>query len=385
MEQEYTTSTGYKIFYGVLALGLLVGSIIMFAKVAQLADGIPAFIFAVVAFAGAVIIAINLYKRKAFVSDESVSYQSVWGSKEFSKADIKGFRVVEKAIYIEPIVDTYGKIAIRDYASISNYKELIQWLNEHFTDLNAADYDAERNEILQDISFGRTEEDRDSILKKSRQLTMYYGFGGMGVFFFTAYAHITNPILAIVTLLYPLAGIVIMSMSKGIIRLFAKKNSAYPAIFMGLFFSSMATVLQAILNSEILSYDNLRIPAIVFAVICAAVLYYLTVKKANATLSSQIIFIILTSAVWGFGSSLLMNCALDQSSPQAYTATVTDAHISHGKSTTYHVTIGSWGQHQQEENVNVPSAFYYQVQVGGQVTVNLKKGLLNVPWFYLTK
>jgi hypothetical protein len=139
------------------------------------------------------------------------------------------------------------------------------------------------------------------------------------------------------------------------------------------------------LNADILSYDNLWMPAIVFAVICFAVLYYLSVKKANATLGSQIIFIILTSAILGFGSSLLMNCALDQSSPQVYAATVTDAHISHGKSTTYHIVIGQWGPHQKEENVAVPASFYYKVQVGGQVNVNLKKGLLNVPWFYLTK
>jgi len=377
MEQEFTTSTGYKIVYGLFAFALLVGSIIMLVNIAGAANGSALLIFAVVTFAAAAAVSINLYKRKVIVADESVSYTSIWGSKEFLKADIKGFRVGEKAISIESVEDGYGKIAIRDYTSIGSYKELIKWLDEHFTDLNAVDYAAERNEILQDTSLGRTEEDRDSILKKSRQLTMYYGFGGLGLFFFTVYAHISNPILAIITLLYPFAGVVIMGTSKGIIRLFAKKNSAYPAIFMGLFLSSMAALLQSVMNSEILSYDNLWLPVIVFAVICFAVLYYLSVKKANATVGSQIIFIILTSAILAFGGSLSMNCTLDQSSPQIYAATVLDAHVSHGKSTTYHIVIGQWGQHQKEENITVPSSFYYQVQVGGQVNVNLKKGLLN--------
>jgi len=384
MEQEFTTSTGYKIFYGAIAAGLIIFSVYLLTNAAANPNGAGLLIAAILLIIAWGIIS-NLFKRKVVISDDSVMYTSIWGTKELAATDIKGFKVGEKAIFIEPSQTGYSKIRIRDCDSIGNKNDLVEWLGGHFKDLNKEEFEEEKEEILQDTNLGRTEEDRQLVFKNAGKYTMVFGFGGLALFFITLLLHESNYFLSVISLIYPLLGLVLMGLSKGIVRLFAKKNSAHPSIFIGLFLSSMVLLVRAFLDAKILSFDNLVIPAIAVFITVFFVLYYLTVKMAKASFLSQIFFIVMISAIYGFGSTLLANCIFDKSKPEVFATTVTGHHITHGKSTTYHILIGEWGQQHEEENVSVSESFYYRVAVGSTVNVNLKKGLFNVPWYFLSQ
>ena len=261
MEQEYTTSTGYKIFYGAAALALAVLAAYCLGKSGQGSGAI--LIPTVLCAIGALGICINLFKRRLILTVNDVTYISIWGARDLERSNIKGYRVGEKAIIIEPVQDGYKKIIIRDYFSLADSKQLVASLGSYYKDLNKEEFEESKEEILHDSTFGATEDDRESALKSRRQYAMVFSFGGIGLFFFNTIVRQGSVILSAVELIYPLFGIALLAYGKGLVRLFAKKNSAYPSLFIGFVFASAVPVIAATLDAKILDYSNAWTPAVV--------------------------------------------------------------------------------------------------------------------------
>jgi hypothetical protein len=383
MDREFYTSTGYKIFYGGAAMLLFAFSVYFISNSSDGKGGllVPAVIFIIIGVA----VCSNLMKRIFIITDNDLTYTSIWGSRELEAANVKGFRVGEKAIFIEPVQDGYPKIMVRDYGSLAANGDLIELLQTKFKDLNKAEFEEAKHQLLEDTSLGFTEADREATLKKFRIYTVVYGMGGLAFFFFTLYVRQVNPVLSLLAMIYPLAGIALMVFSKGLIWLFATKNDPHPSIYMGIFFPSLACVVKGLLDGHILSMDNLWVPAFVASAVMLTLLYYIAIKKTTATFLSQIFFALIISAGYGFGSVTLGNSVFDKSTPNVYPATITDRHVTHGKSTTYHIILSGWGTHEAGDNVSVSSSFYYYATVGSTVNVNLKTGFFKAPWFFLTQ
>jgi hypothetical protein len=63
---------------------------------------------------------------------------------------------------------------------------------------------------------------------------------------------------------------------------------------------------------------------------------------------------------------------------------VVDKRISKGRrSTTYYVKVAPWGHHYDKEEISVASSQYNEIQIGQMVKIDLKKGLFNIPWYYI--
>jgi len=388
MEQEYTTSTGYKIFYGVLAIALVGFTIFLSLKGNNSGDdyhhNTGLLILPVIGITAAALIIINLIKRKITVSDYSVSRTNIWGTKEILYKDIKGFRIGDKAIFIYPLDGSGSKLSINDYISIGDDKGLKAWLGEHFQDLNKVEYEASKQEILHDQTFGITTEEREQKLKYARKYSTVYSMIAIGVFFGAIIFHLQNVAFIALLFIYPLAGILLIAYSKGLIKLFAKKNSAYSAIFIGILFPAAALTISALSNGTMLSYDKLWVPAAIVALAVLLVLYFVTINNVTENILGQIFFAVLIAAVYGFGSILQVNCGFDDSVPQVYQATITDHYIGHGKSTSYHLTLSDWNGN-PPETISVSHSFYDEEPIGAKVNVDLKKGRLSAPWFYVTE
>jgi hypothetical protein len=94
---------------------------------------------------------------------------------------------------------------------------------------------------------------------------------------------------------------------------------------------------------------------------------------------------VIFSVVFGYGSVVSSNCLFDNVASDLHYARVLDHRISSGKSTSYYLTLSAWGAKPSGEEVSVASDLYYQVSKGDSVTVHIKKGTFNIPWYYITK
>ncbi len=382
METEYTTSTGYKFFYGALGLGAIIFAGFLFnthnASGSQLI-----YLFPLIVLIGGELIIGNQIKRKIIISDNSIKSVNIFRTKEIPFDHIKGVRIGEKVIYIESDQDNYPKITLNDYISIDDSAGLSAWLTTNFKDLNKEDFEEEKDAILHDSALGITEADRERKLSNMRKYAVAYSIGGYALFFASIILHQHINLLTFALLIYPLAGIVLMGFSQGLVKLFAKKNSAYTSLFMGLLFPSFALIIESS-YAKILSYDAaLWAPCLIIGFAIFTALYFTGIKKLNQGIWAQVFVAVLISGGYGYGSTVNINSVFDQSNPQTFSAKVIDQHISHGKSTSYHLTLSEWGQHQGTDNITVSESFYYQAQVGTFVKVYLKKGELNIPWYYV--
>lgn len=384
MEQEFTTSTFYKIFYGVAAFLITGAAIFLFGNGTGQA-GPALYIFPALMLTGSVAIFFNLYKRKVVISDYGVAYTSIWGIKELAKEDILGFRIGDKAITLEPAIDGYAKVMIRDYTTIGDSKDLIGMLRSNYKDLNQIEFNEAKELILQDEELGRTTEDRESKFKNLSLFTKVYSFISIGALIVNVYLHINNSLLSLFLLFYPLVGILIFGFGKGIIRMFSKKNSPYPAIGVGIVFAVFGLAMQANFSNEILDYQNFWTPFAVIGIMVFVLLGAIIIRRPPVSRTADVIFALIIAVGYGWGATLQFNCSFDSQNPQVYKATVLSRHITRGKSTSYHIILSEWGPHHQQDNVTVSQTFYSYAIENSQVNVNLKKGTFNIPWYYLTQ
>jgi len=386
MEYEYTTSTGYKIFYGILAAGLL--GFTLFVPMSANNGGYNTnpvlIIIPILGLVGAALIILNLIKRKIVITDYSIKYITIWSSKEIVIKDIKGFRIGDKIIFIYPFDEHSPKLSIKDYLSIGDIKGFKNWLAENFKDLDKEEFEAAKSEILQDTSLGITAEDRELKYNNNKKYATWYSMVALFSFFAVIYIHSDSRAVCIALLLYPIPGILLVTLSNGLIRLYAKKNSAYNAIFIGLLLPAFALAVQSFKNTKFLNFSSLLFPAVVVAVVAFCVLFFVAIKKVKDNVMAQIICALVFSAAYGLGAASAINCDFDQAQPKVYPVKVIDHHVTHGKSTSYYITIDEWKEG-LSESINVSSSFYDNTPVGSTVNVNLKPGTLNIPWYYISE
>ena len=383
MNTEYTTSTGYKIFYSVLGL-LAVGFALFLFKVPSHADSKLIFLLPLFILVLGIMIIVNQLKRKLTISDTGITYANIFKSTTIPFDEVKGYRIGSKVIYVESDQDG-RKITMNDYLSLGDSDSLKDWLRGNFKDLDKEDYESEKDAILHDASLGATEQDREQKLRNAKIAAIGYSMGGILLVFVVVIVHRVSYAMSYLLMAYPLVGLVLMALSQGLIRLVTKKSSAYKPALIGILAPSFMLIVQVISKTEMVSYDKLWVPALAVAFVMFIALYFTGIRRSPQAVAASLIVAVVVSALYGFGTILQINCVFDESSPEIYKTIVVDEYISHGKSTSYNLKLGAWGPVRKSVNVTVSRSFYHQTPVGASVQVYLKKGTLNIPWYYVNQ
>jgi hypothetical protein len=95
---------------------------------------------------------------------------------------------------------------------------------------------------------------------------------------------------------------------------------------------------------------------------------------------AAIVETIIASLAFGFGSVLFYNCYYDNSIPVENHVAVISKRISSGKTTTYYLSVTSWGNRAAGDELTVSKKQYNKTSEGDSVTVYLSKGKLGIPW-----
>ncbi|WP_426668626.1 hypothetical protein ACPPVU_20625 [Mucilaginibacter sp. McL0603] len=384
MEQEFTISKGLKIVYSALAIFLAGFAFFLFSldnsKAGPVGLLIPIFLL-IFAF----IIIVNQVRSKVIISDISITRISVFSNKELLFTEIEGCRIGQKVIYIEPVSPLNSKITINNYIDLRDSDELVKWLKEHFTDLDAVDLSNEQNRLLQNQDLGLTEEDRTEKLSRAKQIAIAYNIVGFALGFIILLLK-NNYLAAILGILCPLAGIIVMIFSKGLIKFVSdSKRSIYPWIVLGFMTPVITMLIKSIGDYSIFRYNHFWLPFILGSCVIFILLIAIGLNKSIKSVVVQVVFMLIISIIYTYGATLQANCAFDNSKPIILQTTVVGKFFRHSKGTDYYLTISPWKDGPQPQDISVSYSIYEKTTPGSLINVSLKRGTLNIPWFYIDK
>jgi hypothetical protein len=153
-------------------------------------------------------------------------------------------------------------------------------------------------------------------------------------------------------------------------------------------FAGWIILLRVIIDFEFESFYSMIIPGTIGFVIMLLILFTTHKFIVETTKSKTWIYLSLIFNVflYSYGATYGANCVYDVSEPSVYNAEVVGKRISKGRrSTTYHVKVTPWGHHYDREEISVPSSQYNEIRIGQTVKIDLKKGLFNIPWYYIER
>ncbi|GAB2770887.1 hypothetical protein GCM10027175_05500 [Hymenobacter latericoloratus] len=320
-------------------------------------------------------------KGRHIITDTAFVYAGTLYRQELPLEAIKGFRTDQQYTHILPTSKAYPKIKV-GYTS-EGYKEIQQWLAEHYPNLDEQEQQQEEEAILLDDTFGRTTEERETNLTQTRRVasalnTLGWLTGAWLLFLPRFYeaaftAGLTLPAVAALAILW----------HRGTIRPDEQKNSAYPNVSVALLMPALGLLLRELLDLELLHYDALWPLAGGAAALFGLLLLlgsrpFLQQPKLRASVLGQVA---LYALLYGYAATVAVNCVFDEGPAKHHTATVLRKHSSSGKTTTYYLNVTPWGPRRQAEDVAVSEEYYQQVQPGARVRIYEMPGRLGVPWF----
>jgi len=391
MEQEYTTSTGYKIFYGA---GLIAfwGFVLILPLLGNhggylVQPGL--LVLAVIVFALSVFTVLNFFKRKLIITDYTIKYTNVWGSSELSNQEVKGFKIFDKRIVVYSSTSSQ-KVKIRDYSSIGNLDDLLKCLGKYYTNLDSVAYQNNLNEIYNDTALGHDQKEREFKLDTSKRFSLIYNVGG-GIIFAMSLAFadfiLKSDWLKVLLIFYPLLGIILLIWGKGSIKLVYGKNSAYPSIIVGIYASTILIFIVLITYYDFISYSDLCVPVLIIALIIGAVLWRFGYDKSGNAAKGQVFMLILVAVFYSCPLAMLINSKLDISEPKIYKSKIINRYIFHNNGREYYHVVISTSDYSDlsSKDLHINSELYNIIKDKQIVNVTVKQGLLQIPWFYINE
>jgi len=385
MGTTYRMSTSSRIINSLLGIGIFVFFFFLFAEDGINIDQKPATLALplIGTFLAAYFIT-DVIKRKVVIADYSIKRVNVFSTREIAFDAIKGCRIADKVIFIEPIDSNTSTIAISNYFELENSDSLKQWFKENFEDQDKIDLENERNSALQNKAFGDTETERSATLKNVKNISWAYNIIAF-VFGFAA-VFIEGNASIIFLLLYPILGIAIMIFSKGTMKFLSNfKRSIYGFTLGGIFIPGFFLMIKSLFEYDILKYDNLWLPFLLISAMFFFILYRTGINSAIASIRTQVIIMLIVSLIYGFGSTRIINCSFDESSPKSINTTVDSKWIEYNKGEHYHLRISSWDSDPKPKDCEVRRSTFDRYESGNTIEVYVKPGLLHIPWFYIKK
>lgn len=225
--------------------------------------------------------------------------------------------------------------------------------------------------------------------KKAKTLSSYLNNIGLLLGLWLFVCPYPYKILISIALLYPFTALYVYYKYKGIITLEDDGNSKadpkHPTLLRALVMPASGITLRMLIDYDPVSYTDCLWPMILIFI--ALILIILSIQRSLAykvklwSIANAAVLIFLIA--FSYGSCLATNCLYDNSVPKIYRTTVLDKHSSHGKRTTYYLKLDRWGPRNEPEDVSVSASQYNETSRNQVVHVKVKKGALNIPWFYL--
>jgi len=313
---------------------------------------------------------------KVVFTDQGIEFIEFSKTRVLDKTDITGYEVDDNYIHLFTNSDSY-KISTY-YAGSS---EVLGWLSANYNDLEQERYDAEEEEIINDVSFGLDASERAQNLDVARKRVKVYNVVaviiGMLLFFYPK----PYDVMLGVGIVTPLIGMLFVATSKGLIKINESTGKAYPSILSGTMMCVLAVFLRGFIDFDILGYTTAILPITICTVLCGGVLIALD-TKSRSTKSSVLekIAYIVFALTYSYGLVIHFNCYYDFSDSSSEATEILDKRETSGSDTNYYLEVDASFDGYEFEKLEVSEAKYRGFEIGDSIDINIYPGRLGISW-----
>jgi hypothetical protein len=317
---------------------------------------------------------------KFIITDEDLTLISPFGRRTLRFENIRGYRKIENYLVIIPESKAHKQIKVSTYLGDSNAIE--EWLAFHFPNVDDLETEQEEMEIAQNEEFGITEESRHQRLEEARKVAKYANRGAWVLMLWIVFYPHPHTLAVALGIAYPLVAIGICYFYRGMMKGGDREKSAYPSVIESFVLPGVAIALRALMDYNILFYDNAWI---MLAVLVPGLflLFQIPTGGFRPRKAADYVFLAifpLFTFGYSFGTVININCLTDRSTPADYNTVIEGKRISKGKTTTYYLDLRPWGDLKEKHEVKVSRKEYEKAKVNDPVTVVQRKGYFNIPW-----
>jgi hypothetical protein len=147
-------------------------------------------------------------------------------------------------------------------------------------------------------------------------------------------------------------------------------------------------LVRVLIDYEFESFYSLIIPGTIACIVILGILFltHKLIEKTTRNKTWIYLSLIFNVCLYSYAGTYGANCTYDFSAPTVYETDVVDKYIRKSrKRTTYYVKVEPWGHHYDRENISVSREQYNEIEIGEKVKIDLKKGLFNIPWYYIER
>jgi hypothetical protein len=338
--------------------------------------------FLLLIFVFVIFILLEAWIGTLFIGQEGVSFVGIFKKWEMSFSEIRGYRIGDKFILIEPIAKEKKKISIR--ISLPGTAQLITLLESRYEDLDVLEKEEGYKAIMDNSRYGKSIEERKEKLEDATGISKLINATGV-LILLLGFIPKTEKYLVVIAIAAPVVFLIVLRIYNGLIRIDWSKSSPYPSIPFGLAAVIICLIIKC-LRYSILDYHAVWQPALFAGMVLVAVLMvgnrnFYHIDKARIL---GIVLITLCSFVYGICTTVTVNCLYDTSNSRYYRARVLDKWVSRGRSTTYHFRISRWSDEVEEDNIRVSRAVFNRVNIEDPMNVYVYAGKLKIPWYVVT-
>jgi hypothetical protein len=222
-------------------------------------------------------------------------------------------------------------------------------------------------------------EEKENRLKRAHLVAKIINYTSTGIIVWIFRFPTFYEYMLIACLLMPIVGILLVRLSKGIIKIELKRNS--PTNALPAFFPPVFLAFRIHSDFNIANYSNLWFSVAIGAILFSAFFFLVNRKYMEIENWHQIILrIALFSFVYVFGVVIGFNCVFDKSKPQIFTSSVSYKEIQSVGIKSYKIEVISGEKQSQVMKLTIDENTYNELQVGGNATIYVFKGLFNISW-----
>jgi hypothetical protein len=383
IRREYTIKAWMRLLYfclGVffLTFGVFFGPALYRSETRNLPAALPA-----VMFLGFGVYMLAMVVRSRLVIDGSrIQVQTAFRERSAEIGDIEGFRTIRSrngsylwlklrqgqgSFTIPPIFDTDG-----DFAA---------WMRQ-VPDLDQHDREQILTEIAQQPALGATPEERLNALPTARTWAVF-----LTVITLAAAALLLlgppffRPLAVAILVLTPFAAAWLLHHAPLLYAFF--KQKADPRAELS--FVPLIAAFGLLIHAGGLHFvDIWQLGLIAVPLALAYFAAFASAVRIGAVRPGVLIAVAFFACLYSYGLAAVTDALGDSAVAASYRVEVLDKHVSRGRSTSYSLSLAPWGDRQEPARVGVSGSTYGAVGIGDQVCIQVHRGNLRVPWYWIT-